>query len=40
MLGSIKGQDFTKAGLILCIVAGVVFEILGFHGLKAFFTIR
>jgi hypothetical protein len=30
MLGSIKGQDFTKAGLILFIVVGVVLKILGF----------
>jgi hypothetical protein len=40
MLGSIKGQDFTKAGLILCIVVGVACEILGVHGLKAFFTLH
>lgn len=40
MLGSIKGQDYTKAGLILCILIGVVLEIAGVHWLKGVMTIR
>jgi hypothetical protein len=40
MLGSIKGQDFTKAALILVIVIGVVLEVLGVHGLKRVLTLR
>ncbi len=39
MLGSIKGQDFTKALLILYLVAGVLLEVLGVHWLKAFMTL-
>lgn len=39
MLGSIKGQDFTKAALILVIVAGILLEILGVHALRDFMTI-
>ena len=39
MLGSIKGQDFIKAGLIVYIVAGVILEACGVHGLKAFMTL-
>lgn len=40
MLGSIKGQDFTKAGLILVIVAGVLLEIAGVHWLRDFMQIN
>lgn len=40
MLGSIKGQDFTKACLILLIVLGVIFEIFGMHWIKTFMTIN
>ncbi len=40
MLGSIKGQDFTKAGLIVIIVAGVLLEILGQDWLREFVTIQ
>ncbi len=40
MLGSIKGQDFTKACLILFIVVGVVLEIFGKHWFRDFMTIN
>lgn len=40
MLGSIKGQDFTKAALILCILVGVTLEVFGVHWLKQVMTIR
>jgi hypothetical protein len=40
MLGSIKGQDFTKAGLILYILVGVALEVVGVHWLKQFMTIH
>ncbi len=40
MLGSIKGQDFTKAGLILFIVVGVVLEIFGIHWFSRFMSIN
>ena len=40
MLGSIKGQDFTKACLILLIVLGVIFEVFGVHWIKTFMTIN
>lgn len=40
MLGSIKGQDFIKAGLILYIVVGVVLEACGMHWLKTFMTLK
>jgi len=39
MLGSIKGQDFTKAVLILVILVGVLLEILGVHAIKDFMAI-
>jgi hypothetical protein len=39
MLGSIKGQDITKAILIVVIVAGVLLEIFGVHGLKRFMAL-
>ena len=40
MLGSIKGQDFTKAGLILTLVVGVLLEIFGLHWIRDFMTIQ
>ncbi len=40
MLGSIKGQDFTKAGLILTILVGVLLEIFGRHWIRDFMTIQ
>jgi len=40
MLGSIKGQDFTKAALIVYLVVGIALEILGVHWLREFMTIR
>lgn len=40
MLGSIKGQDFTKAGLIIVIVAGVLLEIAGVHWMRDFMQIN
>ncbi len=40
MLGSIKGQDFTKAGLIIVIVAGVLLEIAGVHWMRDFMHIN
>jgi hypothetical protein len=39
MLGSIKGQDITKAILIAVIVVGILLEIFGVHGLKRFMTL-
>ncbi|MBD3237537.1 MAG: hypothetical protein GF330_12595 [Candidatus Eisenbacteria bacterium] len=36
MLGSIKGQDFTKAGLILYLIAGILLEIFGISWLREF----
>jgi hypothetical protein len=40
MLGSIKGQDFTKAGLILVIILGVILEIFDRHWLSDFMQIK
>ena len=40
MLGSIKGQDFTKAALILYLIAGIVLEVLGVHWLRDFMSIQ
>ncbi|MFH1143976.1 MAG: DUF6754 domain-containing protein [Candidatus Eisenbacteria bacterium] len=40
MLGSIKGQDFTKAALIFYLIAGVVLEALGVHWLSDFMSIQ
>ncbi|MCK4414654.1 MAG: hypothetical protein KAY32_14060 [Candidatus Eisenbacteria sp.] len=40
MLGSIKGQDFTKAALIVYLVLGIALEIFGVHWLREFMTIR
>lgn len=39
MLGSIKGQDFTKAGLIIYVVAGVILEIFGIPWLHDWMTL-
>ncbi len=36
MLGSLKGQDLVKIALVVCIVAGVIFEV--FHIGNGFFT--
>jgi len=40
MLGSIKGQDFTKAALILYLIAGVLLEAFGIHWLHDFMRIQ
>jgi hypothetical protein len=39
MLGSIKGQDYTKAVLMLYIVCGIVLEIFGVHWLRQFMAL-
>jgi len=38
-IGSLKGHDFGKVMLIVLTIAGVIFEILGLHGFKNFFTV-
>ncbi|MCK4305613.1 MAG: hypothetical protein KAY24_15355, partial [Candidatus Eisenbacteria sp.] len=40
MLGSIKGQDFTKACIILFMVLGIVFEIFDIHWFSDFMHIN
>ena len=40
MVGSIKGQDFTKAGLILYIIVGILLEIFGIHWFQDFMRIQ
>jgi hypothetical protein len=39
MLGSIKGQDFTKAALIVYMIVGIGLEIFGIHWLRDFMAI-
>ena len=39
MLGSIKGQDFTKAGLILYLVLGVLLELFDIHWFRNFMNL-
>ncbi len=39
MLGSIKGQDITKAGLIAFLILGILLEIFGIHWFRDFMTI-
>lgn len=40
MLGSIKGQDYTKAIVALCIVVGMILHSLGWSGMADFFQAR
>ena len=38
-IGSLKGHDFGKVMLIVLIITGIIFELLGLHGFKNFFTV-
>lgn len=40
MLGSIKGQDYTKAILIALMLGGILLEVFGIRGLREFLSVR